>query len=447
MPNDDLESRVLDFERTWRAGGPCEIADFLDCPITLSGDARHRLLVELICVDLELRWKCRSARRRRPERTLLEVYAAKYRELGSFEQVPLELIGQEYRVRCQWGDRPTHSVFLSRFRARQNEIEAELAQIDHELTEESAGARISASRTVRLAAFETEINREVGVPLLSHRDVRLRRMIGAGRMGKVYEAWRHSTSQSVAVKFLRKSLLHQPEAVQRFIAEARNVARLQHPNIVGIHGLGRAPGGAYFIIMDLVPGSNLEFRVRTSPVALEEAIRLSIETCAALEHAHSRGIIHCDLKPSNLLLDHAGGLRVTDFGLSRSLTENAPWSAEVEGTAPYMAPEQASRYWGRIDRRTDVYGVGAVLFALLTGRPPWVGHRLPDVLARVISGAPVISPASVRPDLPASISELCLKCLSKPPEQRYQTVNEIRSALSNIVGRESSAGTLTDRPS
>jgi serine/threonine protein kinase len=154
-----------------------------------------------------------------------------------------------------------------------------------------------------------------------------------------------------------------------------------------------------------------------------------MQLCDALEHAHSKGIIHCDLKPANLLLDQSGRLRVTDFGLSRCLTEQTPWTAEIEGTAPFMAPEQASPHWGEIDVHTDIYGVGAVLYSLLTGRPPWVGRRLPDILAKVISAAPVIPPMSLRPDLPEYINDLCRKCLAKAPEDRHHTVQELRSAL------------------
>ena len=151
-----------------------------------------------------------------------------------------------------------------------------------------------------------------------------------------------------------------------------------------------------------------------------------------LDHAHGQGVVHCDLKPANLLLDERGRIQVTDFGLARSLTEDTPWAAEVEGTAPFMAPEQASRCWGPIDHRTDVYGIGAVIFALLTGRPPFLGHRLPDILAEVISATPVVSPGSLRPDLPEWVSDLCRKCLSKAPEARFQSVQEVRSALSRM---------------
>ena len=258
-------------------------------------------------------------------------------------------------------------------------------------------------------------------------------MIGAGRMGKVYQAWQPSQSRAVAVKFLRKTFLQQSDLVHRFIDEASTIAKLRHPNIVGIHGLGRTPAGAYFIVMDLITGPNLDHLGRTRAISTEEAIRWAIEACHALEHAHARGIIHCDLKPANLLLDGDGNLRVTDFGLARSLTEHTPWTAEIEGTAPFMAPEQASRSWGPIDIRTDVYGIGAVLYTLLTGRPPWVGRRLPDILADVISAAPVIPLNSLRADLPGPVSDLCRKCLCKSPEDRYTTVHEVRTSLEGIT--------------
>jgi eukaryotic-like serine/threonine-protein kinase len=216
--------------------------------------------------------------------------------------------------------------------------------------------------------------------------------------------------------------------------EARTIAKLHNPRIVANRGLGRTPGGAYFIVMNLVDGPNLDHIVKTRRISVQDAIKWSIETCGALEHAHAMGIIHCDLKPANLLLGEDGSIRVTDFGLARSLTEHTPWTAEIEGTAPFMAPEQASRCWGEIDARTDVYGIGAVLFSLLTGRAPWVGRRLPDILANVISAAPVIVPISLRPELPMVLSDHCGKCLSKAPNDRYPMVRDLRLALIGLIG-------------
>jgi len=258
-------------------------------------------------------------------------------------------------------------------------------------------------------------------------------MIGSGRTGKVYEARQRSAGRPVAVKFLRKSLLNYSGIVRRFVQEAGTVARLRHPNLVEIHGFGRTPAGGCFLVMELVDGPNLDLVARPGPVPVEAAVRWTIEACHALEHAHEQGIIHCDLKPANLLLDRAGRLRVTDFGLARSLDGPALRASEIEGTAPFMAPEQASRRWGEIGMRTDVYGLGAVLFTLLTGRPPWIGRSLPDILADVIRAAPVISPADLRPDLPEAVCTVCRTSLSKAPEDRYPTVRQLREALAEIV--------------
>jgi eukaryotic-like serine/threonine-protein kinase len=432
MRNENLESRIRDFEQTWRLTGPCDLADFLDRPTALEVEERNQLLIELVCVDLEFRWQACSLTKLSNEWAFLEHYAARYPELGSLDKIPIEVVSQEYRVRCQWGDRPSHSDFLSRFITRLEQVRVELTRIDSELREESVIPRARALRLEVASALEADQDQDV--QFMSIDDILIKRMIGAGRTGKVYEAWQHGTNRLVAVKFLRKSFLRQPRVIQRFIGEAGIIARLRHPNIVGLNGLGRTPGGGYFIVMELVAGSNLDFVIGVGHVPVTKAVQWTIEVCNGLEHAHSKGVIHCDLKPANLLLDGDGHLRITDFGLARSLTEQTPWTAEIEGTAPFMAPEQASRHWGRIDERTDVYGVGAVLFTLLTGRPPWIGRRLPDVLADVVSAAPVISPARLRPDLPESISNVCRRSLSKAPEERYHTIHDVRSALTENRG-------------
>jgi tRNA A-37 threonylcarbamoyl transferase component Bud32 len=289
-------------------------------------------------------------------------------------------------------------------------------------------------RTLALVRDLMILRRDDPGPLLSHKDFLLQRMIGAGCMGKVYQAWQHSASRLVAVKYLRKSLLHESQLVKRFIGESRVVAGLRHRNIVGVHGLGRTPGGSYYIVMDHVQGPNLADLGKLRAISVDESLRWVIEVCSALEHAHSRGVVHCDLKPANLLIDETGRVRVTDFGLARSLSGETPWAAEIEGTGPFMAPEQISRAWGPIDARTDVYGVGAVLFTLLTGRPPWVGRELTDILAEVSSDTPVIAPGRIRPDLPQSMSELCQRCLAKAPQDRYRTARDVGSALSNLIG-------------
>jgi tRNA A-37 threonylcarbamoyl transferase component Bud32 len=436
MPDADFESRIHDFEQSWQRDRPGEIADFLLRTPALPSLKRHELLVELICIDLEFRWRQFSRDPVSHGRRLLESYAAEFPEIGSLDRMPIELIGEEYRVRQVWGDRPEHAEFFSRFPAQQEQLRTELPRIDREIDEELAGSCSSgiASPATGACAIDAGFDLIGSIPYFSHQDILLKRMIGAGKMGKVYQAWHHTLRREIAVKFLRKGLLHEPPLVQRFIGEAITIARLQHPNIVGTHGLGHTPSGAYFIVMELVTGSNLDLLARSNVISVEDAISWAMELCNALEHAHAQGIVHCDLKSANLLLDEHGRLRVTDFGLARSLTGQTAWAAEVEGTAPFMAPEQISRYWGPIGIRTDVYGIGAVLYTLLTGRPPWAGRRLPDILAKVVSAAPVIPPSSLRPDLPQTMSDLCRKCLSKAPEDRCHNVQEVRSVLAMLKG-------------
>ncbi len=380
------------------------------------------MLFELICIDLEFRWRNSTAGRR-----TLEDYLERFPKLISLDRLPVDLIGEEYRARRRWGDRPSHDEFLSRFREQREQIAAELARIDQEMEGEVDQAPPPGMPWIPPPPEPDDLITRV--PWLSDRDFLLKRLIGQGRMGKVYEAEQHGSGLGVAVKFLRKPLLRHPDVVRRFIGEAEMVAGLRHPNIVGTLGLGRTRGGSYFIVMDLVKGPNLSEIGRLRAITVDEAVRWSIQTSEALEFAHENGVVHCDLKPANLLLDESGKVRVADFGLARSLVGETPWAAEVEGTAPFMAPEQASPCWGPIDRRTDVYGIGAILFTLLTGRPPFIGRRLPDILAEVISATPVVSPESLRPNLPRPVGDVCRKCLAKAPAERFQSAREVREAL------------------
>ena len=359
-------------------------------------------------------------------------------------EVPIEDVDVERILGRTIGPTPEESLALA------DELEWILAQLDPSARQilelRLQGAQLSeiaqetrrSERTVRRTLAQVRDlmvrRRDDPGPLLSQEDYLLQRMIGAGQMGKVYEASQHSARRTVAVKYLRKSLLLEPHVVERFIGESRTVARLQHPNIVGVRGLGRTCGGSYFIVMDLIRGPNLADVASSRAISVREAIRWAIETCFAVEHAHSQDVIHCDLKPANLLLDEDGSIRVTDFGLARSISGLTPCAAEVEGTGPFMAPEQVSRAWGNIDTRTDVYGVGAVLFTLLTGRPPWIGRSLAEILADVASTTPVIAPGQIRAEIPQAVSEICRKSLSKAPESRHQSVQDLRLALTQMAG-------------
>ena len=487
----DFNIRIRKFEQAWQSDCPPNIEDYLPPSaddiglrshglMNLGAETGHRrrtseepsrtntpgvrrnLLIELIAVDLEFRW-CRAAANRSSSPTptislVLDVYVDQFEELGSLDDLPLELIGEEYLVRHRWGDHPTHSEFLQRFAGRNDALVELLSGIDREMQEEASddsfpmpsgssrirpershdsefvqptGSPSTARRTVG-TQFDATSTADPSAPLL-YSDYLLQQQIGAGGMGKVYRSLQKSLDRSVAVKYLRKSFINQPAAVERFVEEAKLVAKLKHPGLVGVHGLGRTPIGGYFIVMDLIEGPNLARVLQDGPVPVADAVRWLAEACDAIEHAHQHGIVHCDLKPSNILLDKDGHVRVTDFGLARTITSGAiATTAGIEGTAAFMAPEQVSEYWGRVTPRTDVYGLGAVLLTLLTGSPPYQETRIADILAQVVSATPVAPLHEVYPDLPDLLDRICRRCLCKSPEDRFGSAREFATALRSL---------------
>jgi len=266
-------------------------------------------------------------------------------------------------------------------------------------------------------------------------DFQLLSQLGAGGMGEVFECVQKSLRKRVALKVIKREALDSPARVRRFVAEARTLARLKHPHIVGVHGLGRMFDGRYFLVMDLLEGgTTLHSLIKGGPMEVERAAKLTAMVAEAIEHAHSRGVIHRDLKPSNVLLDGSGEPHVTDFGLAKifdTIDPDHPQTTadQILGTPHYMSPEQADRARGPVTPRTDVFGLGGILFALLTGRPPLEGDSITQLLAQLISSDPVRSPRALRPEVPPALEEVCRKCLQKDVAQRYASAREVAGAL------------------
>ena len=183
----------------------------------------------------------------------------------------------------------------------------------------------------------------------------------------MYRAVRRSTGERFAVKFLRKAIAREPAVIARFLREAETVAALAHPGIVAIRGLGQTPGRGHFLVMELVAGEDLQQVLARGMPTPEQAAGWIAAAARIVQFAHERGVIHCDLKPSNLLLDDHDQIRITDFGLAVRLATEAP-AALLAGTPAFMAPEQVDPCWGAISPRTDVWGLGAVLYALVYGQ-------------------------------------------------------------------------------
>jgi serine/threonine protein kinase len=221
-------------------------------------------------------------------------------------------------------------------------------------------------------------------------DYQLLEKVGEGGMGVVFKARQKSLDRIVAIKMLRLGPHAAPEFVKRFRAEAIAAASLQHPHIVTIHEVGSHHGQQFFA-MDYVEGQSLARLAGNRPLPGRQAAQYVRAIAEAAHYAHQRGILHRDLKPATVLIDTENQVRITDFGLARRLEGDSELTltGQVLGSPHYMPPEQAAGKRGRVSRRTDVYGLGAILYHLLTGRPPFVGEELADMLQQVLHSEPV----------------------------------------------------------
>lgn len=257
--------------------------------------------------------------------------------------------------------------------------------------------------------------------------------IGQGGMGVVYRARQHALDREVALKLLAAGPWASREFIQRFRREAQSAARLEHPNIVAVYESG-VQHELHFFSMRLVRGESLAALVaRDGPRAPREAARLLLRIAEALDYAHRLGVLHLDLKPGNVLIDEAGEPLVADFGLARRIDQAlADEGEDVSGTPSYMAPEQAMAHSLQIGRRTDIYGLGAILYEALTGQPPFLGATPQQTLERVVSLAPV-APRTHCPEIPVDLDAICLTCLEKEPERRYASAAVLADDLRRFL--------------
>jgi tetratricopeptide (TPR) repeat protein/tRNA A-37 threonylcarbamoyl transferase component Bud32 len=254
-------------------------------------------------------------------------------------------------------------------------------------------------------------------------------LIGRGGMGVVYQAHQRDIDRDIALKLLSGETMDAPEAMERFEIEARAAARLDHPNIVALYEFGER-GGSLFLKMKLVEaGRSLAHALKEhSPWPPKEGVALLIKVARAVHHAHQHGVIHRDIKPGNMLLDPQGEPLLSDFGLARLVEENVRLTRSqiVLGTASYMAPEQADGRMSELTTAADVYSLGAVLYELLTGRPPFEGATTAEILRRVIDPVP---PHALTASVDRDLSTACLKCLEKNPARRYGSAEALAEDL------------------
>jgi predicted Ser/Thr protein kinase len=264
-------------------------------------------------------------------------------------------------------------------------------------------------------------------------DYELLEEIARGGMGVVYRARQISLERTVAVKMMRPGLLATDAEIRRFHAEAKTAAGLQHPNIVAIHEVGEIDGLHYFS-MDFVEGPSLADLVRERALPPAEAASYVKTLAETVQYAHSGGILHRDLKPSNVLIDAAGRPRITDFGLARPLNSDSTATVHgtVVGTPAYMPPEQAAGDHQRLGPASDVYSLGAILFELLTGCPPFRGATQVETVRMVIDEQPT-PPRKLNAEVSRDLETVCLRCLEKDPSRRYASARELAADLDRVL--------------
>lgn len=268
-------------------------------------------------------------------------------------------------------------------------------------------------------------------PLLLNDRYQLEDRLGTGGMAEVYRAQDLTLERTVAIKLLRQDYSQNPEFRARFHQEAKAAANLSHPNIVTVHDFGYS-ANQLFIVMEYLPGDDLKTLLkRREPFSVAEAIDLITQACAGLGYAHRAGLVHCDVKPQNMLVTPDKRLKVGDFGIARALATISPdeKSDVVWGSPQYFSPEQASG--SAPSPASDVYSLGVIFYEMLTGRLPFIAST-PQELARLHREALPPSPRRFNPRLPTPLEQIILKVLSKEPSSRYRTADQLGRVLANF---------------
>lgn len=321
-----------------------------------------------------------------------------------------ELIYHEFLLRREWGETTDWDGLLREFPA----YFAQLQQF------READELIESAHP-----FGTCAATQIG-------DYEILEEVGHGGMGIVYRAVQVSLGRIVALKMLRSGEFSDSEEIARFLREAKIVAELKHPNIVDIYNVGTVRGQP-FIAFEFVEGPSLAKRIDGTPLPIGLAAQIVVSVARAIAEAHERGIVHRDLKPSNVLLtgsDNQSIAKVTDFGASKRIDDEVTKQpTKVLGSPSYMAPEQID---GSVSVRTDVYGLGAILYEALTGRAPFRAATVGETLRQVLETSPA-RPRSLNTAVPRDLETICLKCLSKEPELRYASAATVADDLTRFL--------------
>ncbi len=373
---DDRIDELCDaFEAEWLRGGQPHIADFID---RVAKSAQADLFYELLLVELE--------------------------------------------YRRNQDERPTEEEYLREFPQFAEPIQAANFRIVKKASATAAGAK---DDTVRWSAHQPGSR-------IGHFELLER--LGAGGMGEVWKVWDPRLKRPVAIKLPRIDATSEAD-LHRFVREGQAAAQLRHPHIASVHEVGH-DGDTAYLVADYIEGESLRQFLRSHPMHHQATAELCAAVAEALHHAHEQGIVHRDLKPANIIIDRSGQPHVIDFGLAKWSSDERDLTVQGEllGTPAYMSPEQAGGDAAKIDRRTDVYSLGVILYEMLTGECPFTGECA-SVIHQILSREPA-QPRTVDHRIPRDLDTICVKSLQKEPSRRYATTQEMAVDLRRFARGE-----------
>ena len=386
------------FEHAWRVDQRPSLGRFIAEIPDQESDQSQALIQELVLIDLEWQWRTGG-----DSPPLLEEYLKQAPQLGTTDTLPIALVVEEYRVRHNWGDRPSHEEFQRRFPHLSSDLPDVLGRVDQELARE-------------LRKQAPDVPERLG-------RYQILQQVGSGGFGVVYRARDEELSRDVAIKVPYQESVSTHEDAEQFLTEARTIAGLDHPGVVPVYDMGRTDDGICYVVTKYIDGSELTAKIVPKTRTYQDVARIIASVAEALHHAHLRGITHRDIKPANILLDSDGNAYVTDFGLA---VRDADLTVDrrLAGTPAYMSPEQARGEGHRLDGRTDIFSLGVVLYELLTGQKPFPGDSTREVLKMVKHVEPR-PPRQYDDKIPRELDRICLRALSKRVGDRYSTAADM----------------------